>query len=329
MTRLRLALDRATARSYDASGRLHVAACNICTAGVSEYLGSEIPNASALGLSLDRRYKLLRPAEELSKPETIRSANGLPILSVHEPHDARSHQPELVIGATGTDAAWRAPFLQVGLVFWPEHSIKMIAEEIRRELSPGYSYDPVVDEPGTHRGEHYDIWMKNILFNHVALVDAGRQGPQVVVGDSARSNQMRHHNTFRGIYLAADAAIRRRRARDAEPEQAELDNEPATVDDLLAVVEEWLIDLTPEEKEEFFEGVEKLEAGPEHQEGLDRAHRGVAGARRARGAGDDLDRAHRPAHFGDRHRLAGDALPRGIRPASERFPGLARITTMG
>jgi hypothetical protein len=53
-------------------------------------------------------------------------------------------------------------------VFWPQHAISLIEEQVRRELSPGCSYDPVL-EPETYRGEGYDIWMSSILFNHVAL----------------------------------------------------------------------------------------------------------------------------------------------------------------
>jgi hypothetical protein len=327
MTRLILALDRASARETDSAGRLHVEKCNVCQGDqISEYLGDEIPNASALGLNRDHRYKILRPASELAKPETIRSANGLPILSIHEPHDAKTHQAQaqLVIGATGTDAVWHPPFIKVGLVFWPETSIRLIEENIRRELSPGYSYDAIA-ESGTHRGEHFDLWMKNILFNHVALVDAGRQGPAVVVGDSAygRSNQMRHHNTFRGIFLAADRAVRDRRARDMEPiPERELDEEPVEVEDLVEIVRQWCRDMSPEQAEELFDRLGELRADHEGEQAVDRAHRGVHGARRAHGAGD-FDRPARFTHAGDA------ALPRGILPASQRFKNLGRFTSLG
>jgi hypothetical protein len=356
MTRLSLAFDRASARDYDNAGRLHVEKCNVCTCGVSEYIGDEVPNASALGLDPYRRYKLLRPAEELSKPKTIASANGLPILSIHEPHDARSHQPQLVIGATGTDAAWRPPFVQNSLVFWPESSIRLIEEEIRRELSPGYSYD-AMPEPGTYRGEHYDLWMSNVIFNHLALVDRGRQGPAVIVGDSAygRSNQMRHFNTFRAVYLAADRAIRARRARDAEPPlENEIDEEQATPADLVEIVKEWLMDLSPEEGEQLLDDIVGLrgEWGP--MAGVDaRGAHWASHIGRARSA-DDFDRHARftrPARAGDTPRLrgaaraggagdfldalidrrphAGDAALRGVLPASERFKNLGTFKSLG
>lgn len=39
-------------------------------------------------------------------------------------------------------------------------------------------------EPGTVNGDHYDGRMVEIIGNHVALVPAGRAGPDVCVGDS-------------------------------------------------------------------------------------------------------------------------------------------------
>ena len=132
---------------------------------------------------------------------------------------------------------------------------------------------------------------------------------------------MRHHSTFRAVFLAADAAVRRRKARDQEPTEGELDEEPATPADLLEIVKEWLMDMAPEDAEKLLDDIVHLrdEYGPEA--GVDRAHRGVRGARRAHGAGDFLDRHVDRAHDA--------ALPRGVRSARERFPGIARVTSLG
>lgn len=130
---------------------------------------------------------------------------------------------------------------------------------------------------------------------------------------------MRHFSTFRGLYIAADAAIRRRRARDGEdPTNEELDEERATPDDLVEVVKEWLTDLDPEESERVLDEIIRLRDEYGATAGMDfRAHRGASGARRARGAGD-------------RNRHAGDAaLPPGVRPAAERFQNIGRCSTMG
>lgn len=46
------------------------------------------------------------------------------------------------------------------------------------ELSCGYIAD-LVDESGVYEGQRYDLRQKNIRYNHVALVDRGRAGPEV------------------------------------------------------------------------------------------------------------------------------------------------------
>jgi hypothetical protein len=117
---------------------------------------------------------------------------------------------------------------------------------------------------------------------------------------------MRHFNTFGGIYLAADAAVRRRRARDAEPTNGELDNEVATPEDLLAIVREWLTDMHPEDAEKLFDGLLELKSNHELEQGVDRAHRGFHGARRA--------------HALATSSTALTAQPARRTPATRRFP---------
>jgi hypothetical protein len=205
------------------------------------------------------------------------------------------------------------------LVIWPEYASRAVEDGTTPGLSAGYAF--VADmTPTVWHGERADGVMRDITANHVAIVSEPRV-PDALVADSAfnrgSNHQMRHHNTFRGIYLAADAAIRRRRARDAEPTEGELDNEDATPEDLLAIVEDWLVDMDPQDAEKLLDGLLELKANHENEQAVDRAHT----ASRAHTA----TRAHRA---GDRHRLAGDALP-GIRPAHERFKNLGRITVMG
>jgi hypothetical protein len=53
----------------------------------------------------------------------------------------------------------------------------------QRELSAGYHYKPDMTA-GNFDGMRYDGVMRNIVFNHVALVEDGRAGPDVIVGDS-------------------------------------------------------------------------------------------------------------------------------------------------
>jgi len=178
-----LAFDRSTVRRYDEDRRLHVAASHISKANVCEYLGREIPQFAELGLNPDNLYRLYRDPEELAKGAA--SFNNIPILSKHVPVDARDHQPDLVIGSTGTDASFADSFLDNSLVFWAGEAIDDIESERKKELSSAYRYRADMTPGTSPDGEAYDGIMRDIIGNHVALVKEGRAGSDVVVGDSA------------------------------------------------------------------------------------------------------------------------------------------------
>ena len=176
-----LALDLKSARSYDADGRLHVAVTNISKANVCQYLGSEIPDWQSLGLEPNKLYRLYRHPDELAK--AAKTFNNIPILSSHVPVSAADHSPDKVVGSTGTDAEFSAPYLRNSLVIWAQDPIDAVRSGMQRELSCGYRYTPDMT-PGVYKGEAYDGIMREIVANHVALVKEGRAGPDVVIGDS-------------------------------------------------------------------------------------------------------------------------------------------------
>jgi hypothetical protein len=133
-----LAFDRSSVRSYDHDGRLHVEATNLSKAIVNPYIGREIPGYQALGLEPDRVYQLLRDPGELAKAAA--TFNNVPLLSRHVPVTADDHKPDLVIGSTGTDAAFEAPYLRNSLVVWARDAIDDIESDVKKELSSAYRY---------------------------------------------------------------------------------------------------------------------------------------------------------------------------------------------
>ena len=178
----RLAYDRASVRTYDLDGRLHVRVANISRAAVNSYLGSEIPDARRLGLDPLKVYQMLRDPDELAAAAA--SFNNLPLLKCHAPTSADEPQMGLVVGSTGTDGRFVAPFLQNSLVVWEAGAIAGIETGEQRELSCGYRYTPDFDSRGTYEGQRYDAVMRSIVGNHVAVVEEGRAGSEVMVGDS-------------------------------------------------------------------------------------------------------------------------------------------------
>jgi hypothetical protein len=177
-----LAFDRASVRTYDRDGRLHVEITNISKAAVNPYIGREIPDWQALGLDPNKVYKLLRDPDELAKAAP--TFNNIPLLSRHVPVTADDHKPDLVIGSTGTDADFDGSHLRNSLVVWARDAIDDIESDVKKELSAAYRYRADMT-PGTYEGEPYDGVMRDLVGNHVAIVREGRAGSSVVVGDAA------------------------------------------------------------------------------------------------------------------------------------------------
>jgi hypothetical protein len=98
------------------------------------------------------------------------------------------HKPDLVIGATGSDAAFEAPFLKNSLTIWAQDALDDVESEVKKELSSAYHYRADMT-PGTYQGVPYDGVMRDLVGNHVALVKEGRAGADVVVGDDVTSLQ--------------------------------------------------------------------------------------------------------------------------------------------
>lgn len=216
-----LAFDKDTVRNYDVDGRLHVERSNISKANVCEYFGSEIPDYLSLGLDPLKKYKLLRDPEELKKAAPTFAK--LPILSRHVPVSADDHQPDLVIGSTGSEPVFEHPYLSNDLVFWAGNAIDDIEANTKKELSSAYRYRADMT-PGTFEGEAYDGVMRDIIGNHVALVKEGRAGPDVVVGDSKENDMPKQVLTRKAILLkgVATAALMPKLATDAKIDIAPL-----------------------------------------------------------------------------------------------------------
>ena len=179
MATIRLAFDR-SARRIDADGRLHVERSHISKATVNPYYGREIPGFEALGLAPDKVYRLLRDPVELERAAPTFAR--LPVLSEHVPVTVEAPRPDLVVGAIGSDVTFSAPYLDADLCVWDSAAIAGIETDKVRELSCAYRYVPVM-EPGEFEGQPYDGRMTEIQGNHLALVEVGRAGSDVVVAD--------------------------------------------------------------------------------------------------------------------------------------------------
>lgn len=205
---VQLATDR-SARNIDVDGRLHVNNSHISKAGVNPYYGREIPQWRSLGLDPDRIYQLFRDPVELeaAAPTFAR----LPILKRHTDTPFTTVDPEkdLIIGAIGSNVQYNEPYLDADLSFWDSQAIGAIDSGSMKELSCGYRYDADMT-PGEYDGVAYDGRMTNIVGNHLALVEVGRAGPDVLVADHnpfAEVNRMKNTTKLgRALLVALCAA---------------------------------------------------------------------------------------------------------------------------
>lgn len=98
------------------------------------------------------------------------------------PVTVEAPRPDLVVGAIGSEVVFAAPYLDADLCVWDATAIAGIETDKVRELSCAYRYVPVM-EPGEFEGQPYDGRMTEIQGNHLALVEVGRAGSDVVVAD--------------------------------------------------------------------------------------------------------------------------------------------------
>ncbi|EBG0050117.1 DUF2213 domain-containing protein [Salmonella enterica] len=215
----RLAFDRASVRKLDNVGRLQVAVSNISKANVCPYYGREIPGWEELGLDPDKIYQMYRDPEELKK--AAETFNNIPILCIHTPDFPGDPPREYRVGSTHSSASFDGTYLTNGLSIWDNSAIAGIETEEQKELSSSYQYVADMTPGESPAGEAYDGVMRDIVGNHVALVETGRAGPDVVVGDSLplELKYMKLDRKGVAIRAALGVYLKPRLAQDAAPKE--------------------------------------------------------------------------------------------------------------
>ncbi len=179
------AMDSARRIAFDfrmetIDGHLVVTDCNISKANVCPYLGSEIPDSESLGLDPSKIYMLYRDSAELEA--AVKTYERVPLMMQHVAVSADSPQQFLIVG-TVSNVRFSYPFLKADLTIWTREGIEAVESGKQRELSCGYRYKPDMTPGTSPDGVKYDGRMTQLIANHVALVEAGRAGPDVLVAD--------------------------------------------------------------------------------------------------------------------------------------------------
>lgn len=120
-----------------------------------------------------------RTPDQVFRTETIASANGKAICNDHPPVDVSPENWRTlslgVIMNPRRGSGIEDDFLIGDLLIQDQEGIRLV-ESGKVELSMGYDSGYVMTGPG--RG-----YQKDIIYNHVALVDKGRCGPRCSIGD--------------------------------------------------------------------------------------------------------------------------------------------------
>jgi uncharacterized protein len=147
----------------------------ITKGGVLQYYGHEI------GLTDSRANKLVdvnRTIEELSKPDTLKSIDGMPITITHPDKksvDATDWKNKTVGHVQNPRADGN--YIVCDAYIQDASAIELLKNKDIRELSVGYESADIQEENGK-------FYHKNIKVNHVAIVAEGRAGSDCRLNDS-------------------------------------------------------------------------------------------------------------------------------------------------
>jgi hypothetical protein len=144
--------------------------------GVMEYLGSEINQKPA-----DKVFKVYRPSIEVE-----RAADKMDGLKVIDGHFFDAVDVLATLSETRVISRHGYNVLQ--------HDLKSVKGRISGEVSLGYTAD--VEEVDDVEKYGFHFIQKNIIPDHLALVDRGRCGELCKITDKARDNKMEEKKTL-------------------------------------------------------------------------------------------------------------------------------------
>lgn len=121
----------------------------------------------------------LRHPDEVFIQDSLHSMQLRPITNGHpaERLVTAENAKKLAIGFTGENIRTDGHYVIAPLVITDKKGVDIITYNNRRELSLGYTVD-LLEEAGTYNGEPYTHRQTNIRYNHLAIVDRGRAGPE-------------------------------------------------------------------------------------------------------------------------------------------------------
>ncbi|CDG96683.1 DUF2213 domain-containing protein [Xenorhabdus nematophila] len=186
----------------------------ITRAGPVEYYGHEV---GLTGKDINKKITIHRTIEELSKPETLKSFDGLTLTLTH-PDSGEVNADEWKDKTIGHIQNVRADgdYIVCDAYLKDAKAIQVLEEKGIRELSVGYEPAELIEKNG---GLH----QINIRGNHVAVVAEGR------LGDTCRLNDKKGRPMIKTLKDAI-ALLKGKRTKDAE-------GQPLTEEELIGMID--------------------------------------------------------------------------------------------
>ncbi len=173
--------DDAKASMRTTSSGYLVASPRVARTGIQLYGGHE------LGFTDERRhkvFKVFRPEDEVFKNDSLHSFAHKPVTDDHPPkHVDAASWSKHARGFVGGEVARDGQFVRVPMLLTDQNLINKVKNG-KAELSVGYNCEIVWESGTAPDGTTYDGMQRDIHVNHVAVVDAGRGGPQLRLGDT-------------------------------------------------------------------------------------------------------------------------------------------------
>lgn len=121
----------------------------------------------------------LRLPEEVFHPDSMKTLQLKPITNDHPMYMVDStNSREYTVGMTGEEVIQDGIFLKTKATITDQATIDDVIKKGKAEVSCGY-YCKHDRTPGVYEGQSYDLIQRDIRYNHLAVVDSGRAGPEV------------------------------------------------------------------------------------------------------------------------------------------------------
>jgi hypothetical protein len=156
-----------------------VAPAVIGRCGIQPYTRAEL----GLDGDPDAVVRLMRLPEEVFRPETIASFENVPLTDDHPPDGVRADNwRDFAIGEVRDIAQQDGNLLGARVLIKDADGVRAVISG-KAQLSCGYSHDLDMTPGTAPDGQQFDGYQRNILGDHLSIVDSPRGGPICRIGD--------------------------------------------------------------------------------------------------------------------------------------------------